>query len=267
MACQAKMPHMQVLPCPSFEDALSAVTSGKARLAMIPIENSTAGRVADIHILLPGSGLKIIDEHFEPIRHCLLAAENSSDSDLTTIISHTQALGQCRNYLHKRGLIPVPFADTAGSALHVSKAGDPSMGAVASKLAAGVYGLRIVEEDIQDMADNTTRFVVLSRNALTETDCAALQGPVMTSFTFAVKNIPAALYKALGGFATNGVNMTKLESYYEGDGFTATEFYAEIIGQPSDAAVNRAFEELQLFSRRLTLLGTYPQARLRDGLK
>lgn len=263
MACQAKLPDMDVLPCPSFEAALAAVQNGQARLAMIPIENSTAGRVADIHILLPGSGLKIIDEHFEPIRHCLLANTASKETDLKSVISHVQALGQCRKYLLNRGLTPVPYADTAGSAHQVSLSDDMTVGAIASKLAAEVYGLQIIEENIQDMENNTTRFVVLARQPLDAEVIDALSGPVMTSFTFEVKNIPAALYKALGGFATNGVNMTKLESYYESDSFTATEFYAEIIGKPGDPAVARAFEELQLFSKRLTMLGTYPQARVR----
>lgn len=264
MAAQAKMPEMDMLPCPSFEDALDAVKSNQARLAMIPIENSTAGRVADIHILLPGSGLKIIGEHFEPIRHCLLAHKDSKEQQLTTIISHTQALGQCRNYLRAKGLTPVPFADTAGSAKTVAEGADLSRGAIASRLAAEVYGLNIVQENIQDRDNNTTRFVVLSRSANDIETINAYTGPVMTSFTFMVKNIPAALYKALGGFATNSVNMTKLESYYEEDSFTATEFYAEIVGKPTDANVARAFEELTVFSKRLTVLGTYPQARPRQ---
>ncbi|WND03314.1 prephenate dehydratase [Temperatibacter marinus] len=263
MACRAKLPTMDVMPCPSFEDALAAVREGEARLAMIPIENSTAGRVADIHILLPGSELKIIDEHFESIRHCLLAGKNTAAENLKSVISHVQALGQTRKYLRAHDITPVPFADTAGSAHEVSRRGDPTLGAVASRLAADVYDLQILEADIQDMENNTTRFVVLSKNALTPSEVSALDGAAMTSFTFEVKNLPAALYKALGGFATNGVNMTKLESYYESDSFTATEFYAEIVGTPTDDNVARAFEELQIFSRRLTILGTYPQAQAR----
>lgn len=263
MACQAKMPHMDALPCPSFKEALTAVSDGRAKLAMIPIENSTAGRVADIHILLPGSGLKIIDEFFLKINHCLLAKKGKTIRDLTSVISHTQALGQCRDYLSLKKLTPIPFADTAGSARAVAEGAPPSQGAIASELAAKVYGLDILEKDIQDMANNTTRFIVLSRQALTPAEITKLSGPLMTSFTFEVKNIPAALYKALGGFATNAVNMTKLESYYESDSFTATEFYAEIVGEPTTPSVARAFEELQLFSKRLSILGTYPQAKSR----
>ncbi len=261
MACKAKCPDMHVLPCPSFEEALESVTEGKARLAMIPIENSTAGRVADIHILLPDSGLKIIGEHFEAIRHCLLARKDASDDALKVVTSHVQALGQTRKATRKMGLTQIPFADTAGAAKHIAEGHEnKSVAAIASHLAAEVYGLRIVKADIQDMDNNTTRFVVLSKEALHPSENL---GACMTSFTFEVKNIPAALYKALGGFATNGVNMTKLESYYESDSFTATEFYAEIVGAAGDAAVDRALEELTHFSKRLTILGTYPQARKR----
>lgn len=260
MACQAKFPDMDVLPCPSFEDALAAVQNGKARLAMIPIENSTAGRVADIHMLLPGSGLFIIDEHFEAIRHCLLGLSDSVDSDIKAVTSHVQALGQCRTTMRDMGLAPTPFADTAGSARHVSELGDKSLAAIASHLAAEVYGLRIIKADIQDQDHNTTRFVVLSREAGTVT---AADRAVMTTFTFEVKNVPAALYKALGGFATNSVNMTKLESYYDSGSFTATEFFADIEGDMTMPNVARAMEELEFHSKRVTILGTYPQARSR----
>lgn len=260
MACQAKFPDMEVLPCPSFEDALAAVQNGHARLAMIPIENSTAGRVADIHMLLPGSGLFIIDEHFEAIRHCLLGMSDSIDSDIKAVTSHVQALGQCRTTMREMGLTPTPFADTAGSARHVSELGDKSVAAIASHLAAEVYGLRIIKADIQDQDHNTTRFVVLSSKAGTVT---AADRHVMTTFTFEVKNVPAALYKALGGFATNSVNMTKLESYYDSGSFTATEFFADIEGDMTMPNVARAMEELDFHSKRVTILGTYPQARSR----
>ena len=260
MACQKKFPDMDVLPCPSFEDALAAVQKGRAHLAMIPIENSTAGRVADIHMLLPGSGLFIIDEHFETIRHCLLGLKGSKDADLKAVTSHVQALGQCRTTMRDMGLTPTPFADTAGSARHVSELGDKSLAAIASHLAADVYGLRVVKADIQDQDHNTTRFVVLSREA---SDITAASHDVMTTFTFEVKNVPAALYKALGGFATNSVNMTKLESYYDSDSFTATEFFADIEGDMSLPNVARAMEELEFHSKRVTILGTYPQARSR----
>ncbi|WCL54374.1 prephenate dehydratase [Gimibacter soli] len=260
MAATAKFPDMAALPCPSFDDALEAVKKGKAQLAMIPIENSTAGRVADIHMLLPGSGLYIIDEHFEPIRHCLLALKESTDADLKAVISHVQALGQCRNAIRDRGLTSMPFYDTAGAAKEISERGDKSVAAVASQLAAEVYGLRVVKADLQDQGHNTTRFVVLSRSPLANPDFSV---PMMTSFTFEVRNIPAALYKALGGFATNNVNMTKLESYYESDSFTASEFYADIEGHEGMANVSRAMEELRFHTKRVRLLGTYPQARLR----
>ncbi|WP_308910848.1 prephenate dehydratase [Pseudokordiimonas caeni] len=260
MAAMAKFPDMAVLPCPSFDDALDAVKKGTAQLAMIPIENSTAGRVADIHMLLPGSGLYIIDEHFEPIRHCLLALKESTDADLKAVISHVQALGQCRNAIRDRGLTAMPFYDTAGAAKEISERGDKSVAAVASRLAADVYGLRVVKTDLQDQGHNTTRFVVLSRTPLATTEFTV---PMMTSFTFEVRNIPAALYKALGGFATNNVNMTKLESYYESDSFTASEFYADIEGHEGMANVSRAMEELRFHTKRVRLLGTYPQARFR----
>jgi len=254
MAAQAKLPAMDVLPCASFEDALAAVANGRARLAMIPIENSTAGRVADIHILLPGSGLFIIGEHFEAIRHCLLATKDASEATLKSVTSHVQALGQCRKNLRAMGLSREPFADTAGSAKHVAALGDNSIAGIASKLAAEVYDLQIIREDLQDEGDNTTRFVVLAREP---NDVSALSGELMTSFTFEVKNVPAALYKALGGFATNMVNMTKLESYYESNRFTATEFYADIIGHEGMENVARAMEELRFHTKRVNVLGTY----------
>ncbi|MCJ9429999.1 prephenate dehydratase [Kordiimonas marina] len=263
MACVAKFPDMNVLPCPSFEDALAAVSRGDARLAMIPIENSTAGRVADIHLLLPGSGLYIIGEHFETIRHCLLVPEGADETTIKTVKSHVQALGQCRRTLREMGLERLPFADTAGSARNVAEEGDVTVAAVASRLAAEVYGLKILKADIQDEGHNTTRFVVLSREPLNTRE---ITGPTMTSFTFEVRNIPAALYKALGGFATNQVNMTKLESYYESDSFTASEFYADIEGHEGMVNVARAMEELRFHAKRVNVLGTYPQERPRGLL-
>lgn len=258
MACKACYPDMTVLPCPSFEDALAAVSSKKARLAMIPIENSTAGRVADIHTLLPGSGLFIIGEHFESIRHCLLATADADETTLKTVTSHVQALGQCRKNLRAMGLNREPFADTAGSAKYVAEQGDKTIAGIASELAADVYGLKIIRRDLQDEGNNTTRFVVLARSPL---DYNEIEGPVMTSFTFEVRNIPAALYKALGGFATNSVNMTKLESYYESDSFKVSEFYADIVGHEGMANVARAMEELRFHTKRVRVVGTYPLAR------
>ncbi|MFC3052224.1 prephenate dehydratase [Kordiimonas pumila] len=260
MAAIAKFPNMEVLPCQSFEDALAAVQDGNARLAMIPIENSTAGRVADIHILLPGSGLYIIGEHFESVRHCLMGTEQSSLDTIKTVTSHIQALDQCRHNIRAAGFARETFADTAGAAHYVAEKGDTSLAALASKLAAEVYDLKIIQEDFQDEGNNTTRFVVLSREPV---DVATLKGPLMTSFTFEVKNVPAALYKALGGFATNMVNMTKLESYYESDSFTATEFYADIVGHESMENVARAMEELRFHTKHVNILGTYEQERQR----
>lgn len=260
MACHAVFPNMHVLPCPSFEDALAAVKNNQSRLAMIPIENSTAGRVADIHILLPGSGLYITGEHFEPIRHCLLATQDADPNTLKSVTSHVQALGQCRKTLRAMNLAREPFADTAGSAKYVANLKDNTIAGIASELAAEIYGLKIIARDIQDEGNNTTRFVILSKAPLEIED---IKSPLMTSFTFEVRNIPAALYKALGGFATNGVNMTKLESYYESDSFKVSEFYAEIEGHEGMEDVARALEELRFHTKHVRLLGTYPIARKR----
>jgi len=261
IAAKTKFPSMDVLPCPSFEDALSAVKEGKAKLAMIPIENSTAGRVADIHILLPGSGLYIIGEHFSEIRHCLVATHDADETTLKKVTSHVQALGQCRLALRDMGLVSEPFADTAGSARHVAELGDNSLAGISSSLAAEIYGLKIIRENLQDEGNNTTRFVVLSREPA---DVSNMSGQLMTSFTFEVKNVPAALYKALGGFATNMVNMTKLESYYESNSFTATEFYADIVGHEDMETVARAMDELRFHTKQVNLLGTYEAERERS---
>jgi prephenate dehydratase len=246
------------LPCFSFEDAIDAVNDGTADRAIIPIENSLHGRVADIHFLLPESGLSIIAEHFMPIRHCLMA--KSADAKLTTAMSHPQALGQCRHYLREHGIIPVAYADTAAAAAFVAGNDDAGAAAIAPALAAELYGLEMVSEGIQDADHNMTRFVVLSREPRAPTP---EDGTVMTTFIFEVKNVPAALYKAMGGFATNGVNMTKLESYQNGGSFAATEFFADIEGAPGDAAVDRALEELHFHCNSVRLLGTYKQARKR----
>ncbi len=248
------------LPCFSFEDAIDAVKEGRADRAIIPIENSLHGRVADIHFLLPESGLSIIAEHFMSIRHCLMA--KSADAKLATAMSHPQALGQCRHFLREHGIIPVAYADTAAAAALVAGNGDPAAAAIAPKIAAELYGLEIVSEGIQDADHNMTRFVVLAKEP------AALPAKerddiLMTTLVFEVKNIPAALYKAMGGFATNGVNMTKLESYQNGDSFAATEFFADIEGAPGDAAVDRALNELRFHCNSVRLLGTYRQARAR----
>ena len=247
-------PECLPLPCFSFEDALEAVKDGRAARAIIPIENSQHGRVADIHFLLPESGLSIVGEHFMAIHHDLMAL---GDGPFTSCYSHPQALGQSRFFLRERKIVPLAYADTAGAAAHVAERGDPSLCAIAPKIAAKLYGLKTIEENVEDAADNMTRFVVLSRQPL---DPAALNGrTAMTTFVFEVKNIPAALYKAMGGFATNGVNMTKLESYQKGASFAATMFYADIVCAPGDPAVDRAMEELAFHCKELRVLGTYPQ--------
>ena len=244
------------LPSFAFEDAIDAVREGRADRAIIPIENSLHGRVADMHFLLPESGLSIIDEYFLRIRHCLMAPD---DGPVKSASSHPQALGQCRKYLRERGIQPVAYADTAGAAALVAETRQPGEAAIAPYLAAELYGLRLLAENIEDSDDNMTRFVVLAR----EPRMPLPGGPVMTTFLFEVKNIPAALYKAMGGFATNGVNMTKLESYQRGASFSATEFYCDIEGMPGDPAVDRALAELEFHTKWVRVLGSYRQARPR----
>ena len=254
LACREVFPDLEPAACATFEDALGAVKLGDARYAMIPIENSVAGRVADIHHLLPNAGLHIVGEHFLRVRHQLLALPGASLLTVKKALSHTQALGQCRNTLRKLGLVPTPEADTAGSARLVSEANDPTLAAIASSLAAEIYGLKVLMQDIEDESHNTTRFVVLAKEA----DAAKPDdGPIVTTFVFRVRNVPAALYKAMGGFATNGVNMTKLESYQLDGRFVATMFYADVEGHPDDPAVARALEELQFFCSEFVLLGAY----------
>ncbi|MEP3226837.1 MAG: prephenate dehydratase [Parasphingorhabdus sp.] len=254
-------PDCLALPCFSFEDALDAVKQGTAGSAIIPIENSLHGRVADIHFLLPESGLYIVAEHFMPIRHCLMA--QSADAKIKTAMSHPQALGQCRHYLRNHDIIPVAYADTAAAAAYVAQDNDPNAAAIAPPLAAEIYGLEPIANAIEDEAHNMTRFVLLASEANIPEPKAGEDSRLMTTFIFEVKNIPAALYKAMGGFATNGVNMTKLESYQEGSSFSASKFYADIEGIPGDAAVDRALEELEFHCNSVRLLGTYRQARKR----
>jgi prephenate dehydratase len=255
IACREAYPDCEPVPCPTFEDALGAIASGEAALGMIPIENSLAGRVADIHHLMPTSGLHIIGEWFLPIRNQLMAPKGATLAGLKTVESHIMALGQCRNFLRKLGVKTIVAADTAGSAREVAERGDPTRAAVASRLAAEIYGLDILAEDIEDEAHSTTRFIVLSRE---DKRIEPGNGPVITTFVFQVRNIPAALYKAMGGFATNGVNMTKLESYMIEGNFFATQFYADVEGHPEDRSLELALEELQFFSSHLTILGVYP---------
>ncbi len=251
------LPHCLPLPCFSFEDALDAVKDGRAGQAIIPIENSQHGRVADIHFLLPESDLAIVGEHFMPIHACLMGI---GTGPFTSAYSHPQALGQSRHFLRARGIVPMSHADTAGAAAYVAELGDPAVAAIAPRIAAELYGLTLVEENIEDAHDNMTRFVMLAREPL---DLGTITGPAITTFVFEVRNIPAALYKALGGFATNGINMTKLESYQRGASFAATAFFADIVGAPGEAAVDRAFEELGFFAKDLRILGTYPLERAR----
>ena len=247
------------LPLPRFDfaDAIEAVQDGTADCAIIPIENSLHGRVADIHFLLPESGLVITGEHFLPIRHALLAL--GPKDGIREAMSHPQALGQCRHWLRAHGIAAVAYPDTAGAAAVVAEMADQGVAALAPPAAAALYGLEMLEEDVSDAAHNVTRFVTLARGSRP----LAGDGPFMTTFIFEVKNVPAALYKAMGGFATNGVNMTKLESYQRGASFSATEFYADIVGRPGDPAVDRALDELGYHSKWVRLLGTYPMARAR----
>src|SRR5882757_4898179 len=248
-------PDAEPMPCPTFEDALAAISSGEADLGMIPIENSVAGRVADIHHLLPASGLFIVGEWFLPIRHQLMAPRGARLADIKTVESHVHALGQCRRVIRRLGIKPVVAADTAGSARIVAERGDNSCAAIASRLAADIYGLDILAEDVEDETHNTTRFVVLAREANWAEQGS---GPLVTTFVFRVRNLPAALYKALGGFATNGVNMTKLESYMVDGEFSATQFLADVDGHPEDPPLKRALEELEFFSKEVRILGVYP---------
>lgn len=262
LACRAVHPELEPLPCVNFEDALAAVKSGRALLGMIPVENSIAGRVADVHHLLPGTGLHIIGEHYQPVHHQLLAVKGARKRDLTHVHSHVQALSQCRKSIARLGLTRVVAADTAGSAADIAELGDKSQAAIASSLAAEIYGLDIVERDIADAADNTTRFMILARQPRVP---AMSSGPVVTTFVFRVRSVPAALFKALGGFATNGVNVTKLESYMIDGRFTAAEFWTDIEGHPDSPPVKLALEELRFFSTKFKLLGVYPANTFRDG--
>jgi prephenate dehydratase len=254
IACVENYPDFEPLPCATFEDAFAALNDGAADLAMIPIENSIAGRVADIHNLLPASSLHIIGETFLPIHFQLLALPGASVSDLRSVHSHVHALGQCRKIIRELGLKPVIAGDTAGSAREVAEARDPTRASLATSLAGEIYGLKTLRENVEDEAHNTTRFVVLSK---TPKWAPAGDGPVVTTFVFRVRNVPAALYKALGGFATNGVNMTKLESYMVDGEFSATQFLADVEGHPEDPPLARALEELSFFSREVRILGVY----------
>ena len=261
-ACRNMFPAMEPLPCPTFEDAFNALETGKADLAMIPIENTLAGRVADIHHLLPVAKVHIIGEYFLPIHFQLMVLKGTALSDIKSVHSHVHALGQCRKIIRKHRWKAVVEGDTAGAARVVSETGNKSMAALAPRLAADFYGLDIIAENVEDSENNITRFVVLSKEKRWATRVRP-EDVMMTTFVFKVRNVPAALYKAMGGFATNGVNMTKLESYQLGGEFTATQFFADIEGHPEDKNVALALEELAFFSTEVRILGVYPQAMSR----
>ena len=255
MACRSVFPDMRTFPCGSFEDTFAAVHDGKARLAMIPIDNSIAGRVADIHHLIPDSGLHIVGEHFHRVDHRLLAPKGANLGTVKRVHSHVHALSQCRKYMRAKGMLPVVAADTAGAAKDVAEWQDPAEAAIASALAAETYGLEILDDEVQDQEHNVTRFLIMSREPVNP---EVSNGPVITSFVFRVRSVPAALYKALGGFATNGVNITKLESYILDERFTVAQFYADIEGHTEEKSVQFALEELSFFSREVKILGVYP---------
>lgn len=264
IACMEMYPDMDAIPCASFEDVFELVTSGASDLAMIPLENSIAGRVADIHALLPNSGLQIVGEFFLPIRFDLLGIPGSTIDQAKEVHSHLHALGQCRKIIREHGLKPVIAGDTAGSAREVREWNDPSKVSLAPPLAASMYGLDVLASGVEDDPSNTTRFVILAQERPLPAP-EALRGPVITSFVFRVRNVPSALYKALGGFATNGINMARLESYMVGNEFAATMFMADVEGHPDDTSLRLAFEELDFFTDEMRLLGVYAADPYRDG--
>ncbi len=263
IACNEQYPDYQAVACRTFEDAFAAIESGDVELGMIPIENSVAGRVADIHHLLPQSDLNIIGEYFLPIHHQMLGLKGAKLADIKSIHSHIHALGQCRNIINDMDLQAVTEVDTAGAARWLSQEGDKTQASISSTLAGQIYGLDVLKENIEDAEHNTTRFVVLAKNG-----ARAKQGDgkIVTSFVFRVNNVPAALYKVMGGFATNGINMTKLESYQIDGRFTATQFYADVEGHPDDEGLKFAMEELEFFTDFSRILGVYKAGELRDQL-
>ena len=261
LACREAYPAMEPVPYASFEDTFAGTQIGEVDLAMIPIENSLGGRVADIHHLLPESNLHIIAEHFQSVQHQLLAVPGARLEDIETVETHVQAHAQCRRFVRELGAQPVTTADTAGAARHVAERRDPSIAAVASGLAAEIYGLEALDVGIEDHHANTTRFVVMSREAIQPNPV----WPCVTSIVFQVRSVPAALYKALGGFATNGVNITKLESYIVDASFTVAQFYAEFEGHVEHRLVKLALEELEFFTEDVSILGVYPAHPFRHG--
>jgi prephenate dehydratase len=262
LAAREAVPHAAAIPKPTFEDAIEAAKTGDTDLVIIPVENSLIGRIADIHHLLPDSGLHIVGEHFLPIHHQLLGLKDARIEDITSVYSQAPALAQCRAILRTRKLVAHNWYDTAGSAKHVAELGDKSAAAIASTLAAEFYGLKILEADVEDEHHNATRFLIMSR----QDERAPNSGKVVTSFIFQVKNAPAALYKALGAFATNGVNMTKLESYQLGGSFNATQFYADIQGHPDEPNVAAALQELEFQTAKMKVMGVYPAHPFREDM-
>ena len=263
LAAREALPHVTAVPRPTFDDAVEAVRSGETDLCIIPVENSLHGRIADIHHLLPEAGLYIVGEHFHRVRHQLLGLKGAKLSGLKTVFSQAPALGQCRKIIRELKLAAHNWYDTAGSAQHVAELKDPSAAAMASSLAGEIYGLEMLRADVEDEPHNMTRFLIMAH----EPDDAPNDGKrVVTTFVFRVRNVPAALYKAMGGFATNGVNMTKLESYQLGGSFNATQFYADIEGHPEERNVRLALEELQFFTSKLTVLGVYPAHEFRENM-
>ncbi len=263
LAAREALAHVQAVPYPTFDDAVEAVRAGETDLCIIPVENSLHGRIADIHHLLPEAGLYIVGEHFHRVRHQLLGIKGAKISDLKTVFSQGPALGQCRKVIREMKLTAQNWHDTAGSARHVAEMKDKSAAAIASSLAAEIYGLDVLKADVEDEPHNMTRFLIMAH----EPDDAPNDGKrVVTTFVFRVRNVPAALYKAMGGFATNGVNMTKLESYQLGGSFNATQFYADIEGHPEERNVRLALEELQFFTSKLTVLGVYPAHEFREKM-
>jgi prephenate dehydratase len=262
LAAREVLPHAVAVPCPTFDDAAAAVRSGETDLCIIPVENSLMGRIADIHHLLPEAGLHIVGEHFLRIQHQLLGLKGAKLANVKRVFSQGPALAQCLKVIRTLKLKAENWHDTAGSAHHVAELRDPSVAAIASSLAGELYGLEVLKANVEDESHNMTRFLIMAH----EPDDAPNEGKIITTFVFRVRNVPAALYKAMGGFATNGVNMTKLESYQLGGSFNATQFYADIEGHPQDKSVKLALEELAFFTSKLTVLGIYPASPLRDAL-
>ncbi len=261
LSCRAVFPDAQTLPCETFDSAFLAVQSGEADMAMIPVDNTLAGRVADVHRLLPQSGLHIIGEHFQPIKHALMGIKGTNIDEITAVHSHIHALPQCQKVIKEMGLVQKVHADTAGAAKEIAQMNDPTQVAIASSLAAEIYDLEILKEDVQDSEHNTTRFLILSQDA--EIPAIDTSKTYITSFIFEVRNIPASLYKSLGGFATNGINMIKLESYI-GEDFNVAEFYADVVGHPEERPLQLAMEELGFFTKNIEILGAYEAHNFRN---